>query len=130
MYDIRPIAGERFGYVAYDGNKEIGLLIARPSIEGKYLQMHYFRVRELYRHKGIGRSLFYKFLEDAICHGFSTVTVFPYSDPYGNEKTIEQSLLYQIYQGLGFHFVLNDIDVNTANHKMELDVAEYGVVSI
>lgn len=89
-------------YKAMIGNCEVGFVTYSEC--GNIYDLTMFYVRDQHRRKGIGKILLAAVLDDAVNNHVDYIRVYPSSESFYGDPTIEPEILYEIYWHLGFRF--------------------------
>lgn len=102
--------------------KEIGFIRLISHSPSNYYKIEFFKVREKYRRKHIGKDMLSRVVEDVKAEGGTRIFVYPNSDPYDGDSRIEPPILYEIYKNLGFEFTSDIVDLSKPNNEMILTI--------
>ena len=106
-------------------NSEIGRIGAVVDADVHYFKIDHFRVKELWRKKGIGRCLLNELLSIVAEKGCEQIFVYPKPESYEGEKDITIEEAYEIYKKLGFKFSEERVNESEYNNEMVLNIKEY-----
>lgn len=101
--------------------REVGMISFNAHQSLKSLgkcRIEAFRVCESERNKGIGKKMFKYIVEQAKKYGIEQIEVYPISEPYNGDSATMCSVLYTIYEHLGFIMVDSSADRNKPANKM------------